>query len=67
MHLSMFSPEGAGAGGGGAGLPPAIRRFGKFGVFWIPYPWVTSVCQKSPGCALRTEQNFILYNISGHT
>ena len=55
----MFTPE----GGRGPGLPPKIIRFfGKLEVFRIPYPWVTSVCQKSPGGALRTEQNFILYN-----
>ena len=60
----MFPPEGAGWGAG-ARLPAenVLENLGS-----LEFPTHESqVCQKSPGGALRTEQNFILYNISGHT
>ena len=48
MHLSVFPPEGAGAGEGWGITPENVLE-----------NLVTSGCQKSPGGALRTEQGSV--------
>ena len=63
MHLSMFPLEGA-----SGDYPRKLDVFENLGSLEFPtHEAQVCVKKKNPGGSLRTEQNFILYNISSHT